>query len=220
MPGPPGTAIAVFAKAPLAGHVKTRLADALSPSESARFHRVCTHVTWERLQEFRALDAFLFCDRPWAEFEALCGPGRFRLQRGTDLGERMRHCLDDLLAEGYRRALIVGSDAPTLPLAQVREAVSALEWADAAVGPSDDGGFTLIGASRTAPEMFRGVRWSVPDTRRACLRALKSAGLRATPLQVTAYDVDTSADLVRLRRDPALPVRLRRWFDAADRGAS
>ena len=132
----------------------------------------------------------------------------------------MRHCLDDLLAEGYRRALIVGSDAPTLPLAQVREAMSALDWADAAVGPSDDGGFTLIGASRTAPEMFRGVRWSLPDTRRACLRALKSAGLRATLLQVTAYDVDTSADLVRLRRDPALPLRLRRWFDGADCGHS
>ena len=220
MPAPEGAALAMFAKAPRAGWVKTRLIGALSPEESARFHRTCALATWDRLAEFPAVDRFLYCDRPWPEFEAMAGSGRFRLQRGGDLGDRMRNCLDDLLVEGYTRALIVGSDAPTLPAAQIREAIAALDATEVVVGPSEDGGFTLIGAVRTTPRMFSGVAWSAGDTRESCLRAMRSAGLRAAPTRKTAYDVDTPADLDRLRIDPALPARLRRWFDSEAGGSS
>lgn len=212
MPGPLGTAIAMFAKAPVAGRVKTRLAGALTPRGSASLHRACALATWGRLVELEAVDPYLYCDRAWAEFRALAGPGRFRLQRGADLGERMRLCLSDLLAGGYRRALIVGSDSPTMPLAHVLDGIAALERAETVLGPSEDGGFALIGATRVEPEMFEGVRWSSQDTCRDCLAAMRSSGLRAAQLQATHYDVDTPADLERLRRDPALPVSLRQWF--------
>ena len=220
MPGSADTAIAMFAKAARPGRVKTRLIGTLSAEESARFHGACALSTWERLAQVPAIERYLYCDRPWNEFEAAAGSGRFRLQRGADLGERMRRCLDDLLGEGYARALIVGSDAPTLPEAQIHEAVSALGVEDVVLGPSEDGGFTLIGAVRTGPAMFRGVAWSEDDTRESCLRAIRSAGLRAAPTKTRAYDVDTPADLERLRLDPALPRRLRRWFDNARAGSS
>lgn len=213
MPGSANTAIAMFAKAPHAGSVKTRLIGALSPEESARFHGACALSTWDRISGLPAIDVYLYCDRPWREFEAAAGSNRFRLQRGADLGERMRQCLDDLLALGYARALIVGSDAPTLPEVQIHEAIAVLGTADVVLGPSEDGGFTLIGAVRTVPAMFRGVAWSEGDTRESCLRAMRSAGLRAAPTQTRGYDVDTPADLERLRLDPALPERLRRWLD-------
>ncbi len=215
MPDSARTAIAMFAKAPRAGTVKTRLIGALSPEDSARFHGVCALSTWDRLSEIRAVDRYLYCDRPWHPFQAAAGTDRFRLQRGADLGERMRECLDDLLAQGYARALIVGSDAPTIPAAQIREAIAALGPADVVLGPSEDGGFTLIGAVRTVPAMFSGVAWSEVDTRECCLRALRAAGLRAAPTQTRGYDVDTPADLERLRLDPAIPERLRRWLDKA-----
>ncbi len=179
---------------------------------AARFHRRCVHAAWRRLSGLSGCQPFLYCDRPWPDFEALAGTAAFRLQRGAGLGERMRACLEDLLAEGFGKALILGSDAPALPLRQVREARSALDGAEVVLGPSADGGFTLIGATRTAPAMFAGVRWSRPSTRRACLRAMREAGLSVAETPTEAYDVDTPRDLARLLADPRLPGRLRRWL--------
>ena len=213
MPERSRAALALFAKAPRPGRVKTRLAAALGARLAAEFHRECVLAAWQRISRLDGIELFLYCDSQCAEFEELAGGGRFRRQRGADLGHRMRSCLEELLGSGYDRALIVGSDAPTLPLQQVREALAALDEADAVLGPCADGGFTLIGASRTAPEMFRGVPWSTAGTRQACLRALRADGLTAAEVATEAYDVDTSADLARLVRDPALGAGLRRWLD-------
>lgn len=212
MPQSEAIAIALFAKAPRAGMVKTRLARDLSPQAAAEFHRLSTLATWERLVELPAHEAFLYCDVRWDEFEAVAEGGRFRLQRGGDLGQRMRLCLEELLGDGYGKALIVGSDAPTLPLAQLGEAAAALDSADVVLGPSEDGGFTLIGATRVAATMFRGVAWSRPDTRRACMAAVQDAGLKAAETRTTGYDVDTVSGLKRLTHDVGLPASLESWL--------
>lgn len=212
MPPSPAIAVALFAKAPRAGMVKTRLARDLSPKEAAEFHRLSALATWERLANSPAHQAFLYCDVRWDEFEALADGGRFRLQRGSDLGERMRLCLEELLGDGYGKALIVGSDAPTLPLAQLGEAAAALDSADVVLGPSEDGGFTLIGATRVAAAMFRGVAWSRPDTRSVCLAAVQGAGLKAVETRAKGYDVDTLPGLRRLAHDVGLPPGLESWL--------
>ena len=212
MPRSSAIAVALFAKAPRAGMVKTRLARDLSPQAAAEFHRLSTLATWERLVNLRAHEVFLYCDVRSDEFEAVADGGRFRLQRGSDLGQRMRLCLEELLGDGYGKALIVGSDAPTLPLAQLGEAADALDSADVVLGPSEDGGFTLIGATRVAAAMFRGVTWSRPDTRRACLAAVQGAGLKAVETRAKGYDVDTLSGLKRLAHDVGLPASLESWL--------
>ena len=174
--GIPAAALAVFAKAPLAGRAKTRLGAALGAHGAAEFQRECVHSIWGRLASHAGIEAFLYCDERWPEFEELAGAGRFRKQSGAGLGERMRACLEELLGSGYAKALIVGSDAPTIPLAQVDEALLALDEADVVIGPAEDGGFTLVGAVRTDPAMFRGVTWSRKSTRSDCLRALRAGG--------------------------------------------
>ena len=220
MPEPSGAALALFAKAPVPGRTKTRLAGALGAEGAAEFHAECVRTVWERIATDVRVHPYLYCDQFWPDFEMLVGESRFRRQRGPDLGERMRNCLAELLSSGYAKALIVGSDAPTLPEAQVREALEALDEAEVAVGPSLDGGFTLIGAARTDPAMFRGVTWSRADTRCACLAAIRATGLIAVEAPTTAYDVDVPADLERLRRDPALQPRLRRWLAVRADGES
>ncbi len=201
----------MFAKAPRPGRVKTRLAAALGSDEAASFHRECALATWERIGAFPRVDPYFYCDVWWPEFAA-AGGGRYRLQRGADLGDKMRNCLDELLGAGHRCALLVGSDAPTLPSAQIREALGCLGPCEAVLGPAEDGGFSLIAAVRTAPGMFRGVAWSRKDTCDVCLKALRAAGLRAAVTPTSAYDIDGLSDLHRLRMDPGLPPRLRRWF--------
>lgn len=213
MLGLANAALALFAKAPRPGTVKTRLAPALGSAGAAEFHRFCVFDMWQRLGPGAGCQTFLYCDRPCEEFERLSGQDRFRLQRGADLGERMRSCLDELLARDFGSALIVGSDAPTLPLNQIAEALDALKGADIVLGPSDDGGFTLVGARRTHPEMFAGVAWSRSDTRAATARAIRNAGLTIAETSTWAYDVDGPRDLRRLERDPSISRRMRAWLD-------
>ena len=177
------------------------------------FHRLCALAMWERLASPPSRDVFFYCDVRWAEFETLAGRSRFRLQRGEDLGERMRLCLEELLAEGYGKALIVGSDAPTMPFAQIDEAADALDSEEVVLGPSEDGGFTLIGATRVATAMFRGVTWSRADTRKTCLAAMAATGLKCAETHATGYDVDTLSDFMRLSRDTGLPTSLASWLN-------
>lgn len=220
MQGSREAAIALFAKAPREGTVKTRLVGKLTPTEAAVFHRECVFAVWEWLAMLPLADAFLYSDMRWREFEVLAGAERFRLQRGAELGVRMALCLEDMLAFGYRKALIVGSDAPTLRGRQIEEALDALARNDAVLGPSKDGGFTLIGARRTAPGMFEGVVWSRPDTCESTLRAMRAAGLEAATTPSVEYDVDRPEDLERLERDPSLPPRLAYWFRLRRGGCS
>ena len=213
-------ALAIFAKAARTGRVKTRLAPALSRAGAAEFHALCTAAVWRRFVSTPLLKTYLYCDASWPAFERLAGPGRFRLQRGPDLGARMLNCLRDLLAEGYGKALIIGSDAPTMPSAQLEEAIALLDDHQVTLGPSGDGGFTLIGATETRRSMFDRVVWSREDTLAACQAAIASAGLAVGLTASSAFDVDTPADLRRLAADPGLPPSLGDWLARRDRPAS
>ena len=87
-------------------------------------------------------------------------------QRGEDLGARLAHAFEDLLADGAPGAIVIGSDIPTLPLSVLVAALDRLAGVDLVLGPSEDGGYYLIGLARRAPRSsgtWRGAR-------RACSR--------------------------------------------------
>ena len=205
-------ALALFAKAPRPGRVKTRLAPVLSLKGAAEFHGLCAIGLWRRFSTDQRIEAYLYSDAQWPAFESEAGPERLRIQRGADLGARMLNCLRDLLADGHRKALIVGSDAPTLPQTQIEESLELLDRSSVVLGPSSDGGFTLIGAKQTRPDMFAGVGWSRHDTRDQCRSAIAAAGLAVRVTATQAFDVDTPRDLMRLANDPARPEFLEDWF--------
>src|SRR5688500_1907337 len=85
-----------------------------------------------------------------------------KVQISEDLGLKMVHALELGLASGHDRVIIVGSDAPTVPVTHVSELLESS--ADIAVGPATDGGFYAIAASRTHSAMFEDVTWSRADT--------------------------------------------------------
>ncbi len=153
-------------------------------------------------------------------------PGLRRLaQRGDDLGARMANLVSDLLAAGHAAVLVTGSDLPTLPAARFVEAARVLSGggADVVLGPSEDGGYYLIGLARPAPALFVDMRWSAPDVLAVTCERAQRLGLRVHRLPPW-YDVDTAADLVRLRDDLAsaaarpaagtIAWRTRRWLAA------
>jgi uncharacterized protein len=151
-------ALAVIAKEPVAGLAKTRLVPALGTAGAAR---AAAAMLADTLAAVRASGAEPWlCFTPAAARERLgrLAPGFGLLaQAAGDLGDRLAACLADLLAAGADRVAIVGADTPHVPQASYRRAFAMLDEADVVLGPALDGGYYLVAAKASRPELFVGV---------------------------------------------------------------
>lgn len=204
-------AIALFARAPVPGAVKTRLIGRHSAEQVAELYRAFVLDIWEMLAQVgSAAELFLYTDRECAEWGELAGDYA-RPQRGANLGDRMLHCWDEMQRAGFRPLLILGSDSPALTLASVAPWTELLETAASVLGPAEDGGYYAIGCRQPHPQMFDGVEWSSPRTLAQTAAALDRWGMPPAYL-ATHYDIDTPDDLVRLAREPHLGRHTREWL--------
>ena len=197
--------LGIFAKAPQPGQVKTRLCPPLSHAEAAQVHHLSLQETVLALAPLQPL---LFYSGDVAYFQENF-PGLPLLPQGEgDLGARMARALRTLHARGNERALLVGSDAPDLPLDLIIAAYAALASAAVVTIPARDGGYVLIGERGHHPLLFRGVAWStsavLAQTRAIC------CAQQLPYAEVGSWeDVDDAAALVRLiRRAPNLAVSI------------
>jgi rSAM/selenodomain-associated transferase 1 len=201
-------AVAIMAKAPTAGAVKTRLTPPLTAADAARLYHC---FLLDKIEQVRALED-VHAVVTYTPVEA-CGmfeklaPG-FELfpQRGPDLGARLANGSAELLARGDAGAVLIDSDTPTLPTAFLQQGVDVLTRgeADVVVGPCDDGGYYLIGVSAPRPALFENMPWSTPGVLPETLRRARAAGLTTACLPEW-FDVDTAADLERLRASLVQP---------------
>jgi hypothetical protein len=188
--------VCVFAKPPVAGQSKTRLARGVGAERAAELARAFFLDVWATVTAL-----------PWARPVLACtttdvaafGAGEVEvwLQGEGDLGERMARVLGRGIAEAGR-AFVLGADVPGLPRAHLDAACAALEGADAVLAPTFDGGFYLLGLSRLPPGLLDGLPWSAADTRARTEERLAAAGL-AIASAPAWFDVDEPADLERLR---------------------
>jgi uncharacterized protein len=197
---PPADAprIAVFAKAPVAGEVKTRLAATLGADRAARLHAGLVEHALATAAQARPATLELWCAPDAAHpFFARCAE-RFgctlRAQEGGDLGARMAHAF----AAGTPLVL-VGSDCPMLTPAHLLRAWHALRTHDAVFAPAEDGGYVLVALSRPQPALFASMAWSGPGVMRETRERAAAAGLRSLELE-TLWDVDRPEDFRRLQQ--------------------
>lgn len=193
-------ALIVFAKAPVAGSVKTRLVPPLNPGQAAVLHEAFVRDTLESFQTLPDVSLELHTDIETDAWRDLHVPRS--LQDEGDLGLKMLRALERALLSGAPQAAIAGGDVPTLPLAHIQCLLQT--DADVAFGPTDDGGYYAIAARRTHPDMFAGVRWSTPHALDDTLVACQAAGL-STALGPSWFDIDSVADLERLTAARRLP---------------
>ena len=106
------------------------------------------------------------------------------------------------MAAGHPKAIALDSDSPTLPAAHLLEAVAQLDRADLVVGPSEDGGYYLIGLKQSQPDLFREIAWSTERVASQTVARAQALGLSVALLPAW-YDVDIPADLDRLRSELA-----------------
>ncbi|HET9043439.1 MAG TPA: TIGR04282 family arsenosugar biosynthesis glycosyltransferase [Burkholderiales bacterium] len=192
--------VIVFAKAPVPGAVKTRLIPALGAAGAARFHEWLVERALETACAARLGPVELCCAPDRAHpFFAACA-ARFDVSltdQGTgDLGERMHRAL----AAGLP-ALLIGADCPAMTPEYLRDGAGALTAGyDVVLGPAEDGGYVLVGASRIRPDAFARIRWGGQDVMAEQRERLRSIGWRWQELALL-WDVDRPDDLERVRRE-------------------
>lgn len=189
--------VCVFAKPPRAGLVKTRLAADLGPEGAARLARAFFDDTWAAVGALDWADAVLATTDVQAP-EWTDPPGMALWPQGDGhLGDRMERVLSRAL-DTHVAAIAIGTDSPGLPPDTLNDARRALAHHDAVIGPSEDGGFYLIGLRRCPEGLFLGVPWSADDT---CARTLQRLGALNLSVAVLPswFDVDRPGDLQRLR---------------------
>jgi uncharacterized protein len=200
-------ALAVMTKAPRAGQVKTRLVPPLSPQEAAQLN-VCflrdtaTAIAKACGTTARGIGVYTPVGAEAAYIDIL--PNDFDLlpQRGDGFGERLAFAAADLFQCGFTSVCLIDSDSPTIAADVYTKAVELLSKPTQRVvlGPSDDGGYYLIGIKREHPELFQRIDWSTE-------RVLDQTKQRAQEIKVdvsllpTGYDIDDAAGLRRLCGD-------------------
>lgn len=189
----------VFAKEPRPGAVKTRLGRALGDEAAAKLYAAFLDDT---LAVCRTVDAELCVSYTPASaagwFGALAPDAVLMPQPEGDLGTRLNAAVESAFLIGATGVVVVGSDLPQLETADLERALRAVEMNRAAVGPTRDGGYWLLGLPRPAPEVFSGVDWSTQRVLGQTLDRLAAEEFEVMRL-TTRFDVDDAADLERLK---------------------
>lgn len=194
----PRRIVAVLAKAPEPGRVKTRLAADVGDARATKIYRALGRAAVDALRggAHRTIvyvdppdDDALDCARAWLGPEGV----EYRPQSGGDLGARMSAALEECLAVADE-ALLVGADIPGIDRETVEAAFAALHGHDAVIGPAIDGGYYLLGAARPHPELFTGIEWSTERVLAQTLARTAELGLSVALLEAKT-DVDTLADV-------------------------
>jgi hypothetical protein len=147
-------------------------------------------------------------------------PAVFLAQRGATLGDRMYGGMRDLLGFGFEAVVMIGSDLPTMPSVHVSAALDILaRRPDALVlGPAEDGGYYLIGVTRTHPQLFERIPWGTSQVLEHTCKAAEALGMTVEKISQW-YDVDSLSDLRRVWRDAAgaegIAHYTRTWLAAA-----
>jgi uncharacterized protein len=215
-------AIAMMAKAPIAGEVKTRLCPPLSLQDAAALYHCFLLDSIAKISQIDTTTPILSYTPATAQpvFETLAPGWTLIPQQGCDLGARMADCFAQLFARGYTRVLLTGSDLPTLPAEIFHQALALLNTpeTDVVLGPSEDGGYYLIGLRTLYPAVFDDMIWSTPQVFADTVRRAERLGL-SVALLPRWYDIDAPADLIRLRdtvmQDPTGSLRHTHCFFAA-----
>ena len=199
-----------MAKAPLPGTVKTRLVPPLTAGQAAELYRALLLDQLAQLKNLPSAARYLAYAPDGAEtiFRELGGSTyHYITQSGEDLGARMKNLFADLWRCGHRNAVVIGSDLAALPLQILNDAFTRLSRKETQVvlGPSEDGGYYLMGMKQPVPELFDNMTWSHARVLAETTERLNALGL-SYDLLPSWFDLDRVEDLRRLRglRDSAL----------------
>lgn len=215
-------ALILFTRLPEAGRVKTRMMPRLSGEE-------CAELQWAMLEDISSSlsgaegDLFVFYAPPESpralkRLRELLGSAEYQQQLGEGLGERMHHAFTHVFKQGYDACLLMGSDIPFVSRWDITAAWQELYGRDVVLGPSEDGGYWLVGLRRPFEPLFVLRSYGHGGVLAEAMAVCEACGL-AVGLAATKRDADTWDDLYYLRhsawleKSPRLAEFIQKLFE-------
>lgn len=181
----------VFVKNLKLGKVKTRLAQTIGNEEAFEVYKILVEKTEETTKHLPIDTHIYFSD----EVISTKWPNNFKtVQKGVDLGERMKNAFRDGFDEGYNNIVLIGSDLPDISESILTNAFEILKTKDSVFGPAEDGGYYLVGMKQLYNCVFDNKAWSTSNLLNHTIQELKSQSISIQLLE-TLNDIDTFEDL-------------------------
>lgn len=185
-------AVIVFQKNLELGKVKTRLAKALGEQMALEIYQELILKTHSQLSSVLDADIFVYFSA-YEEQTGLQMPHEVAVQKGFDLGLRMKIAFEETFAKGYRKAILIGTDCPELTAEILNQSLNSLQHHDAVFGPALDGGYYLIGLTKVIDSLFENIPWSTEKVLQLTLEEAEKRNLSYQLLK-TLRDIDTPED--------------------------
>ncbi|WP_300408847.1 TIGR04282 family arsenosugar biosynthesis glycosyltransferase [Lagierella sp.] len=191
-------AIIFFTRVPLPGKTKTRLLTDFSPQEAARIHKIILTSIFNNILSVDR-DIFVYIN-PMEESEVLkelLNWDRFYPQIGENLNEKMQNAIFEVLDRGYERVILLGSDLIGVTEDYLQKAFDILDTKDIVIGPSEDGGYCLIGMKKKIFCVFDEEKSSHSKVLENLISRIDNDNLSYELLE-EIYDVDLTSDFNRV----------------------
>lgn len=184
--------IIVFVRNPELGKVKTRLAKSIGPYKTLEIYKELLNHTCNVLKESNYDCAVFYADKIISN--DIWNDNKFKKyqQTGNDLGERMLNAFKSGFKKNYAQIIIIGSDLPDINQSVINQAFENLTQNNYVFGPSEDGGYYLLGMNSINPTLFKNKKWSTNSVLSDTLNDLK---YEKVALLKTLNDIDTYEDL-------------------------
>ncbi len=187
----------VFAKAPIPGFAKTRIAATCGTAIADRIYRELLAATAESVSGFLYHVAFAEDVSPGELVQIFPDAQSFFPQISGTLGDRMRNAFIRMYKQQNRAAIAIGCDCPSLTKQHLRQAIHSLQKdAEVVIAPAMDGGYTLIGCRPQALPVFQAESWGRPELFHDTLEIIQTHKLRLKLLPELT-DIDTFNDYLQ-----------------------
>ena len=196
--------LGIFAKNWASGNVKTRLARSIGEQKAAEIYRIFVETLIERFSDISTSKVLAFTPSG-PESQSLFSSNQFstwekKPQIDGDLGKRMSFFFEAQFSKGLSKIVLIGSDSPNLPHKYVDQAFQSLRSHDVVLGPSNDGGYYLVGCKKQVSQIFRDIPWSTEHVWQNTIERLEKESIEYKVLEPW-YDVDDWDDLQKLVAD-------------------
>jgi rSAM/selenodomain-associated transferase 1 len=191
----------IFARQPLPGHVKTRLAGEVGVRPATELYAAMLEDVLERAARLIGVRVLVFWAMEQGELPRRPAYPHLEMRRQCDgnLGERMAAAFETAFTGDIDSCCIIGSDSPDLPPEYISRAFLLLEndQADVVFGPAEDGGYYLVGMKQLRRRIFEDLAWGGNEVLESSCQRARELELRTALLPVW-YDLDTLDDLRKL----------------------
>lgn len=180
----------VFVKNIRLGKVKTRLAQTIGDENAFLIYKELVKITEKATQQLQNCTIQIYfsdviIENKWEGCEKF-------IQQGNDLGEKMQHAFQQGFTMGYEKIVLIGSDLPDISSAIIQQGFDALNNNDIVFGPTEDGGYYLVGMNKLHPTIFQNKPWSNEELLKITLNELSNTKIKLLEI---LNDIDVYEDL-------------------------